>query len=249
MKKNKKGESNMRIQGLCIFLLLIAAVLSTSVSFAKPYGQRVCQSSAFICLHIKRNQSWESLFPNEHDRSIVMRLNRMNTVLYRGAVIAVPKNLAEADIMDFSPFPLQASSSGEKLIVIDPASHAWGAYATDGSLVRWGPASLGAKWCNDLDEPCLTTAGSYRIFSLGSSECISHKFPLPEGGAPMPYCMYFNNGQALHGEPNGLPGENVSHGCVRLYVNDAEWLRYDFAEGPNANNHYQGTRVIVYPYQ
>ena len=64
----------------------------------------------------------------------------------------------------------------------------------------------------------------------------------------MPYCMYFNNGQALHGEPNGLPGYNASHGCVRLYVSDAEWLRYDFVEPPMAYNKYRGTKVVILPY-
>jgi hypothetical protein len=33
-----------------------------------------------------------------------------------------------------------------------------------------------------------------------------------------------------------------------MYVSDAEWLRYDFIEGPNASNHYRGTRVIVKAY-
>jgi hypothetical protein len=60
--------------------------------------------------------------------------------------------------------------------------------------------------------------------------------------------MYFENGQAFHGEPNGLPGYNASHGCVRMYVNDAEWLRYDFIEGPNSGNQFRGTRVVVKPY-
>ena len=64
----------------------------------------------------------------------------------------------------------------------------------------------------------------------------------------MPYCMYFNNGQALHGEPNGLPGYHASHGCVRLYSNDAEWLRYSFVEGPNESNDFRGTKIIVGTY-
>jgi hypothetical protein len=177
-----------------------------------------------------------------------MRVNRMNTQLYGGLRIAVPDNLAEADVMDFAPFPTQTDTKGEKLIIVDPIVRAWGAYSETGSLVRWGPASAGSDWCRDLDEPCHTRPGSYRIFTLGSSSCYSTKFPLPDGGAPMPYCMYFNNGQALHGEPNGLPGFNASHGCVRLYVNDAEWLRYDFVDGPTSDNNYRGTRVIVKPY-
>lgn len=228
-------------------LVVMVSLMFTSTAFARLYGQMICKSPGFHCKRI-RHQSWYSLFPDAHDRDIVMRLNRMNTQLYPGLVIAIPDDLENSDIMDFSPFPRQVDVIGEKLIVVDPSVSAWGAYDQDGSLVRWGPASGGADWCKDIDEACHTHPGAFRIFSAGSSECISHKFPLPDGGAPMPYCMYFNNGQALHGEPNGLPGYNVSHGCVRLYVNDAEWLRYDFAEEPHADNNYRGTKVLVREY-
>lgn len=239
----------MRIRRICLSIMLVTCIFfASSYVCARQYGQILCKFSGLHCKRVRSGQSWESLFPDEHDRGIAMRINRMNTQIWAGMVIAVPNQLQEADIMDFSPFPRQIQSPGEKLIVVDPSVRAWGAYDPDGILVRWGPASAGSSWCKDLEGPCYTHAGSFRIFSLGSSDCISHKFPLPDGGAPMPYCMYFNNGQALHGEPHGLPGFNASHGCVRLYVNDAEWLRYDFAEGPEASNNYRGTRVLVRPY-
>lgn len=231
-----------------ISIFVITSLIFSPIVYARHYGQTLCKSPGFVCKHVKRGQSWESLFPNEHDRSIEMRINRMNTQIWAGMVIAVPHNLETSDIMDFSPFPRQIQFLGEKLIVIDPNVAAWGAYDPGGTLVRWGPAAAGKDWCGDIESPCQTHPGSFRIFSLGSSDCISHKFPLPDGGAPMPYCMYFNNGQALHGEPRGLPGYNASHGCVRLYVNDAEWLRYDFAEGPDASNNYRGTRVLIRDY-
>lgn len=238
----------MQFRRLCICLLVSASILLTLPFAYATFGQKICKTDGFHCLRVKRSQSWGSLFPDEHDRGIVMRLNRMNTQIYPGIVLAVPANLSELDIMDVAPFPRNVQPPGEKVIVVDPGMGAWGAYDANGTLVRWGPASSGSDWCRDLDRPCHTHSGSFRIFSLGSSDCYSTKFPLPDGGAPMPYCMYFDNGQALHGEPNGLPGFNASHGCVRLYVNDAEWLRYDFVEGPNASNHYRGTRVIVRGY-
>ncbi len=233
---------------IAVILLFITLIFDSSIAMAgQRFSESLCDYPGFYCKRV-RHGSWSSLFPDEHDRSIVMRINRMNTQIWQGMVVAIPKHLQEADIMDFAPFPKQLGETGEKVVVVDPSVHAWGAYDMEGSLVRWGPASSGADWCKDIDEECHTHAGTYRIFSLGSSDCISHKFPLPNGGAPMPYCMYFNNGQALHGEPNGLPGYNASHGCVRLYVNDAEWLRYDFVEGPTANNNYRGTRVVVREY-
>jgi len=231
-----------------ITLIIALFTFPYSLTHATFFGKHLCKSPGFHCLHVKGRQSWSSLFPDDHDRGIVMRINRMNTRLYPGLTIAVPDNLEEADIMDFSPFPLNLPAPDEKVVIVDPVNNAWGAYDEDGTLLRWGPASSGANFCKDIDRECHTHSGSFRVYSLGSSDCFSTKFPLPNGGAPMPYCMYFENGQALHGEPNGLPGYNASHGCVRLYVNDAEWLRYDFIEGPNASNHYKGTRVIVKDY-
>jgi len=134
----------------------------------------------------------------------------------------------------------QTIDTAEKTIVVDPRVHAWGAYE-GGRQVYAGNASAGADWCGDIHRPCHTHTGSFRIQSLGGPDCVSKIFPVGIGGAPMPYCMFFNNGQALHGVPSSEVGEgNFSHGCVRMHVADAEWIRYNFAD--------IGTKVIVKPY-
>lgn len=233
---------------LIVMIGLIAAFSASSVMAARQYGQYLCKTDGYHCLRVKNNQSWKSLFPDERERDIVMRLNRLNIQIWGGMILAVPNDFTELDILDYSPFPKQIEAPGEKVVVVDPANNAWAAFTKDGEQLRWGPMSGGAAYCKDTGKACETHEGTYRVYSLGSSDCISHKFPLPKGGAPMPYCMYFNNGQALHGEPNGLPGYNASHGCVRLYVNDAEWLRYDFVEGPNEGNKFRGTKIIIGAY-
>lgn len=129
--------------------------------------------------------------------------------------------------------------TNERTILIDPSVHAWGAYNSDGYLVRAGLATAGSSWCEDIGRPCRTKIGHFRIFSLGSSECKSSRYPIPDGGAPMPYCMFFNGHQGLHGSYQVVEG-NVSHGCVRVEVDDAEWIRFNFAR--------VGTKVIVQPY-
>ena len=132
-------------------------------------------------------------------------------------------------------------NTGEKTIVVDPRVHVWGAYDAQGDLVKSGIASAGSDYCHDLGRPCHTHTGSFRVQSLGGPDCVSHIFPVGIGGAPMPYCMFFNSGQALHGVPPSEVGEgNFSHGCVRMHVSDAEWIRYDFAN--------IGTKVIIRPY-
>jgi L,D-transpeptidase ErfK/SrfK len=142
-----------------------------------------------------------------------------------------------------APLPQYIKRPAEKLILIDPREHVWGAYNPAGQLIRWGIATAGANRCSDTALSCRTKSGNFRIYSLGSSSCVSSKYD----DAPMPYCMYFNGSEALHGAVDVVYG-NKSHGCVRIHVDDAKWLRYHFVEGPTSANHYRGTRVIVRPY-
>lgn len=133
--------------------------------------------------------------------------------------------------------PSTIASRG-KVIVVDPRVHVWGAYA-DGNLVKAGLTTAGGDWCADIKRPCHTTPGTFRISSLGGPGCKSSRYPLGKGGAPMPYCMFFNGNQSLHGSAEVIEA-NVSHGCVRLEVNDAAWIRYQFAN--------IGTQVVVKRY-
>jgi hypothetical protein len=131
-------------------------------------------------------------------------------------------------------------SSNEKTILIDPNSHAWGAYR-DGNLVKGGIATVGADYCEDVGRPCRTKVGTFRIYSMGGAECVSRTYPVGEGGALMPYCMFFSGGQSLHGTPDQMMvARNMSHGCVRMRIPSAEWIRYNFAT--------VGTKVVVLPY-
>jgi hypothetical protein len=138
-----------------------------------------------------------------------------------------------------SRLPSHLATNGRKTILIDPNVHAWGAYGSDGDLIKAGLATAGNSWCPDIKRACRTRAGSFQIGSLGNASCKSSIYPLPRGGAPMPYCMFFNGNQGLHGSYQVVEG-NVSHGCVRVQVSDAEWIRYNFAN--------IGTRVIVKSY-
>lgn len=147
----------------------------------------------------------------------------------------------------YGSFPSTIPAEGQKKIIVDPNIHMWGAYNEDGKLVKTGMATAGKNYCRDIGRPCRTKIGTFRIYSLGESGCYSHKFPVGRGGAPMPYCMFFNNGQALHGSHQVVAG-NISHGCVRLRVKDAKWLRYNFAEEPTRRNEKLGTLVIIKPY-
>jgi len=155
-----------------------------------------------------------------------------NTFLLSIGVLLITPSIALS-------LPSYIDPPGEKLVLVDPVEHAWGAYDASGRLIRSGVASTGKDWCDDMGEECHTSVGSFRVRSLGSASCTSPSFPIPNGGAPMPYCMYFTPYQALHGSYE-VGRANLSHGCVRMRVADARWLRYNFVE--------IGTLVVIKPY-
>lgn len=238
----------MQIKRFCVALSLIFLLLISFASEAKPKKNLKCEDPEYTCLRVKHGQSWSSLFPDEIERALVMRLNYTNGPLYPGMTIKIPNDLETADLLNYSPLPRSIDPPGEKLIIFNPNKYAWGAYEEDGTLIKWGPATGGSHWCPDIGRSCRTKAGHFRIYSVGEEGCKSRKYPLPRGGAPMPYCMFFNGGQAFHGSPGQVIRGNASHGCVRLFVDDAEWLRYEFVEPPMRENHYRGTKVVVMAY-
>jgi hypothetical protein len=200
------------------------------------YGARLCKEIGYHCVKVQRNETWESLFPNHETRDMVRRVNRMNISLSRGMTIAVPDNL-NINIMAVSPFPAAIEPSPTNKVIFNQEKLAWGAYDESGHLVKWGPAAGGKNYCPDIERSCRTMPGDFTIYQKRGEECVSTKFPVGEGGAPMPYCMFFHGGYALHGSPN-VPGFNASHGCVRLFTEDAEWLNEEFI-------HVGRTKVIV----
>ena len=206
-------------------IILITIVVLSSAT-AKTFATKLCSHNDFECYKIQKTDSWATLFPEESTRLTVMKLNRTNTKLYRHKYIAIPKNLFWKNLHDFSPMPYNIDSQ-EKKVIIDINKHAFGAYNASGELVKWGPISAGRGYCPDTKSYCRTVTGVFSLYRKGSVYCKSGKYPLKtNGGAPMPYCMFFHRGFAMHGST--LPGYHASHGCIRLFHDDAKWLNQEF---------------------
>lgn len=213
---------------------------------ASFYGTALCGYPQYDCITVSGGDSWEKLFPDPEKRDLVQRINRSYNSLWTGRIIAVPKNLAHINIYDIAPFPVKLEGETEKQIIVDQEKLAWGAYDAEGNLVWWGPISSGRDKCSDSNHSCRTLTGIFRVFSKENIKCTSNVFPIGKGGAKMPFCMYFHKGFALHGSDD-IPGVRASHGCVRMFTEDAKWLNLNFVELSSERNNFMGTKVIVRP--
>lgn len=225
-------------------IFLLTSVLSvlfflSTAAYAKSFGAKMCDKShLYSCYVVKKGDTWKNLFADAAERDLVMRINRMNTKLHPGLKIAIPAS-TDRDPLTYSPLAKYIGPPGKNIIIVSMHDLAFGAYDASGTLIHWGPISGGKSYCADVRRSCQTAIGKFAIYRKAGQGCVSGKFPLGRGGAPMPYCMFFHGGFALHGSYE-VPGYHASHGCVRMFVNDAKWLNQEFTAQQSK------TPVIVY---
>ncbi len=68
--------------------------------------------------------------------------------------------------------------NGKKLFIFDPAATAWAAYDAQGNRVMTGSASGGMDFCPDINEPCRTVTGTFKVFNKKGEDCKSNEYPL-----------------------------------------------------------------------
>ncbi len=129
----------------------------------EAYGSSLCSLPGFKCVRVRPHDSWYRMWPNEHKREVVMRLNRTNVALKYRHWLVVPDQLNHTDYMNLSPLAEHIKPTGYKVLVVDLRIFAFGAYDADGDLVYWGPATGGKNWCSDTKEDCRTAAGQFKI--------------------------------------------------------------------------------------
>ena len=231
---------------LPVLVLLVMTINSVAWSQIR-FGETLCKQSDYFCVKTKSGDTWGSLFPNSEEMDMVRRINRMNINLKPGMTLAIPKNLDRLSIYDVSPFPRYIESDGQKTIYVSQSKLAWGAYDEHGELIWWGPISSGIGRCPGVYGGCSTPTGSFRIIRKQDIDCVSTAFPMraggDNGGAEMPFCMHFFRGYALHGSDT-VPGYRASHGCVRMFTEDARWLNEEFINVPGEDSA-RGTRVVI----
>lgn len=217
----------------------------------KDFAHRLCneQPNLYKCqkVIIPKNKKekyvhWEELYSQEDVRYFIQKINRRNTLIWSNHCIAIPLN-STISKMEIAPFA-QDTKEKDKLVVIDLYNLSWGAY-NKGKLINWGIANGGMGICKETGRmECKTPIGEWFIkekrkyskSTLYPVECSNKK----KCGHPLRWFQIFGNkSEGLHGEYH-LLGSNVSHGCVRITIEDAKWLFNEFVE--------IGTKIIVLDY-
>ena len=137
-------------------------------------------------------------------------------------------------------FPKQIEATGHRQFVFDPKVYAWAAYNPNGQRVMTGIASGGMDFCEDIGKPCRTMTGTFYIYNKRGAGCKSSEYPGADGGALMPYCMYYYRGYTIHAAYE-LLSEHSSHGCIRVLPSAAKWLNEQFMT--------IGTKVTILSYR
>src|SRR3990167_9991503 len=107
-----------RWKKICMGLL---GIVFLNVAFPY-YGHDLCHYSDFKCVTVGRHATWDSLFPDARERTIVMRLNRTTAPLYSRDWIVVPKNISDINYLSLAPLPGQMNTGGQRVVVIDLGS-------------------------------------------------------------------------------------------------------------------------------
>jgi hypothetical protein len=138
-------------------------------------------------------------------------------------------------------FPQKAPATGNREFIFDPKAFSWAAYDPEGNRLMTGSASGGKDVCDENpSQSCRTVTGTFHVYNKRGIDCRSGEYPVEtEGGAKMPYCMYFYRGFTIHAAYE-VPNANSSHGCVRVLPSAAKWLNEQFIT--------IGTRVTILSY-
>ena len=176
---------------------------------------------------------------NERERYAILALNRLDSrSKWNADTLVVPKEI-DTTLMSYSPFPMQIDvlSGVKKFVIFSYPIQAYAVY-TNGTLVKWGPTSMGKK--SAQTKRGLTFANWKKKLAIST---VKSEWKLP-------YNFNIWNTEGIGWHQYDLPGYPASHSCLRLLMNDAKWL-YNYAEtwilNPGgATTKAKGTPVMVF---
>jgi len=170
---------------------------------------------------------------------VIYAINRIEASQVRiGKSIVIPDTLFN-DIFSYSPFPkkLGLVSGIPKTVLISQRVQGFALYE-NGNLIKWGPLSSGKK---STPTPNGLHYGNYKA---------KRKISSVDEAWILPYYFNFMNFEGVGVHQYALPGYPASHACVRLYMDDAQYI-YDWAKQWELNSNGQkvlrnGTPFMVF---
>tara|TARA_R100000935_G_C2837255_1_gene168857 strand:+ start:320 stop:1276 length:957 start_codon:yes stop_codon:yes gene_type:complete len=172
-------------------------------------------------------------FKNRYSESqlkVIYAINRVEANKVRvGKSIVIPDTMFN-DLFNYSPFPkkLDIVSGIPKTVLISQRVQGFALYE-NGNLIKWGPVSSGK---NSTPTPNGLHYGNYKA---------KRKVSTVDEAWILPYYFNFMNFEGVGVHQYELPGYPASHACVRLYMEDAQYI-YDWAKQWELNS--SGQKIL-----
>lgn len=192
-----------------------------------------------VTYHLKSTKALQ-LDSSDSSLNFILALNRVDIQhVTRMDSVVVPDSLY-TDWMVYSPFPLSLPflSGVNKLIYFAYTNQAFAVYQ-NGTLIKWGPVSMGKKSTPTPTGLFHTNWRSKKTTSTVNSDWVME--------------WYFNleNRLGVSMHQFDMPGYPASHACIRMYREDAMWF-YNWCDPWITNNDRirsikaYGTPVIIF---
>lgn len=155
---------------------------------------------------------------SEEQLKTVLAINRIEKRRLRPERPIVVPECASAQFNTYSPFPdnINFLQCIPKTVLISQRVQAFGLYE-NGELVKWGPVSTGKS---STRTPNGLNYGNYKA---------KRKVSTVDESWILPYYFNFMNFEGVGVHQYEMPGYPASHGCVRLYMDDAKYI-FNWAE-------------------
>lgn len=161
----------------------------------------------------------DSLLSNytEDQQKIIYLLNRIEPIRVSAGTTLVLPDTVSTDLLNYSPFPefFKPLELIPKTVLISQRIQAFGLYE-NGRLAHWGPVSSGKE---STPTPNGLHYGNYKA---------KRKVSTVNSSWILPYYFNFMNFEGVGVHQYLLPGFPASHACVRLDMEDAQYI-YEWA--------------------
>jgi hypothetical protein len=176
---------------------------------------------------------------SKEEQSIILSINRLDLKnKWRADTLMIPDKI-DVTLMSYSPFPraLEALKEVNKIVFFSYPIQAYALYE-NGSLIKWGPTSMGHKAAQTKRGLMFTNWKKELATSTVNSSW------------KLPYNFNVHNTLGIGWHQYDLPGYPASHSCLRLTMDDAQFL-YKWADQwilnkGGATVKANGTPVIVF---